>query len=79
MKINVLGAGKELIELTLTEAYDRADIYSTDSDFEKDCKLAAWLGDRKHRCIKFNAVTYSAELEIAVAEGIEVLIIKESK
>lgn len=78
MKINVLGSGKELVELSLTEAYDRADVFDSDSEFEKDCKLAAWLGKRKHRCITFNAVSYSAELEIAVADGVEVLIIKEN-
>jgi hypothetical protein len=78
MKINVLGHDKTLLELSLDEAYNRADIFDSDSEFEKDCKLFAWLGKRKHRCITFNAVTYSAELEIAVADGVEVLIIKEN-
>jgi len=77
MKINYIGPDRDLIELSVDEAYDRAGVYDSDSDFEKDCKLFAWIGRRKHRCIEFNAVSYSAELEQAVADGIEILIIKE--
>ena len=77
MKINYIGPDRDLIELSVDEAYDRADVYDSDSDFEKDCKLFAWIGKRKHRCIEFNAVSYSAELEQAAADGIEILIIKE--
>ena len=77
MKINSLGAGREMIEIDLTEAFNLAGVYESDSDFERDCKLSTWIGKRKHRCIKFDVVTYSAELERAAADGIEVLIIKE--
>ena len=77
MKINSLGAGREMIELDLVEAQNLAGVYDSDSDFERDCKLGAWIGKRKHRCLVFDVVTYSAELERAAADGIEVLIIKE--
>jgi hypothetical protein len=77
MKINSLGSGKEMIELGLREALYHAGVYDSDSDFERDCKLIGWIGNRKHRCIQFDEVIYSAELERAVADGIEVLIIKE--
>ena len=79
MKINSLGLGREMLELSLKEAYNMAGVYNDDSDFVRDSKLFAWLSRRKHRCIEFNAMTYSAELEQAVADGIEVLIIKENK
>jgi hypothetical protein len=79
MKINALGNGKELLEYTLTEAFNHAGVYNADSDFERDSKLFSWLGRRKHRCIVFDPATYSAELERAAADGIEVLIIKENK
>lgn len=79
MKINVLGNGKEMIELTITEAYNHAGIYNDDNDFVRDAKLFSWLNRRKHRCLTFDARTYSVELERAAADGIEVLIIKENK
>jgi hypothetical protein len=77
MKINVLGQGRELIELTVSEAHNHAGVYRDDSDLVRDLKLYSWLGQRPHRCIIFDASTYSAELERAVADGIEVLITKE--
>ena len=77
MKINALGHGKEIIEVSVEEAYNHAGVYKSDNDFERDCKLMSWIGKRKHRCIEFDVVTYSAELERAAADGIEVLIIKE--
>ena len=77
MKINSLGAGREMIELNLVEACNLAGVYHSDSDFERDLKLNSWIGKRKHRCIEFDVVTYSAELERAAADGIEVLITKD--
>jgi hypothetical protein len=77
MKINSLGLGREMVELTVKEAYNMAGIYDDDNDFVQDSKLFTWLDRRKHRCIEFDAMTYSAELEQAAADGIEVLIIKE--
>ena len=78
MKVNYIGPGRELTEYSLKEAYNMSGVYDSDSAFEKDCKLMHWIGKRKHRCIQFNAVSYSAELEQAAADGIEVLIIKEN-
>ena len=77
MKINALGAGRDMIEVKLQEAQNLAGIYHSDSEFERDLKLNHWIGKRSHRCIVFDVVTYSAELERAAADGIEVLIIKE--
>ena len=79
MKVNYIGPDRELLELTVCEVWNLAGVYDSDSDFEKDCKLFAWIGKRKHRCIEFNAVSYSAQLEKAAADGIEILIIKETK
>ncbi len=77
MKIHVLGQGREMIEVTEAEAFNHAGTYQGDGDFERDCKLMSWIGKRKHRCIEFDVVSYSAQLERAVADGIEVLIIKD--
>jgi hypothetical protein len=77
MKINALGAGREMTEVDLQEAFNLAGVYHSDSEFERDLKLNYWIGKRSHRCIVFDVVTYSAELERAAADGIEVLIIKE--
>ena len=77
MKVNYIGPGRDLLELSVEEAWNQAGAYDSDSDLEKDCKLSAWIGRRKHRCIEFDVASYSAELERAAADGIEVLIIKE--
>ena len=77
MKINSLGAGREMVEVRLQEALNLAGVYHSDSEFERDLKLNHWIGKRSHRCIVFDVVTYSAELERAAADGIEVLITKE--
>jgi hypothetical protein len=77
MMIHALGQGREMIEVTESEAYNHAGAYRSDGDFERDCKLMSWIGKRKHRCIEFDAATYSANLEQAVADGIEVLITKD--
>lgn len=66
-----------MTEVELTEALNLAGVYTSDSDFERDLKLNNWVGKRSSRCIKFDVRTYSAELERAAADGIEVLIIKE--
>lgn len=78
MKVNSLGNGKHMLELTVIEAYNMAGVYNDDDDFVKDCRLSSWLKGRHHRCIQFDVMTYSAELERAAADGIEVLIIKEN-
>jgi hypothetical protein len=77
MKIHLLSEGREMIEVTEREALNQAGAYSSDLDLERDCKLMGWIGKRPHRCIEFDVTTYSAELEQARADGIEVLITKE--
>lgn len=66
-----------MIEVTEAEALNHAGVYRSDGDFERDCKLMGWIGKRKHRCIEFDVVSYSADLEQARADGIEVLITKD--
>lgn len=68
-----------MLVLTVNEAYNLSGVYDTDSDFEKDCKLSAWIGRRKYRCIEYNVVTHPEESDQARVDGIEVLIIKETK
>jgi len=77
MKIHVLDQEREMIEVTEAEAFNHAGAYRSDGDFERDLKLNSWIGKRKHRCIEFDPVTYSADLEGARTDGIEVLITKE--
>lgn len=77
MKVNCLGNGREMIEISEREVLNHAGVYQSDGDFERDCKLMSWIGNRKHRCIEFDVSSYSAQLERAAADGIEVLIIKE--
>jgi hypothetical protein len=77
MKVNSLGAGREMVEIDLQEALNLAGVYHSDTEFERDLKLNYWIGKRRHRCIEFDVVSYSADLEHAAADGIEVLIIKE--
>lgn len=64
------------MEYTLTEAWYMSGVYQDDSDWIKDSKLFAWLNKRKHRCITYDAGSYSAEIDQAVADGIEVIILK---
>lgn len=79
MKINSLGLGRSMIELTVNEAYNMAGVYNDDDEFVRDAKLFSWINKRKYRCLVFDVKTYSAELERAAADGVEVLIIKENK
>jgi len=64
------------VEYTLTEAWHMSGVYQDDSDWAKDSKLFAWLDKRKHRCITYDAGSYSAEIDQAVADGVEVIILK---
>jgi hypothetical protein len=44
----------------------------------QDQLLEDWLGERRGRVIEFNAQSYSALLEQAVADGMSIVIIKET-
>lgn len=60
-----------MLEVTLSEAYHMAGIDRSDSDMERDLKLAAWLDRRRWRC-----VMTQEELEQARRENTEVIIKK---
>ena len=78
MKVTVLDGGKEMVEVTITEALNYAAVDASDSDMVRDCKLYDWIGRRQHRCITVNTMTYSAEIEQAQADGIDLIITKET-
>jgi hypothetical protein len=64
-----------MIEYTWTQMLGMANIYTTDSDIERDFKFDAWIDRRKYRII--TAREYAQERDWAIDDGIEVLIIKE--
>jgi len=37
-----------MITLSLKQAYDRAGVYDTDSDMERDLKFAAWIQNQTY-------------------------------
>jgi len=65
------------IEISLIHALNLAGVYDSDSDLERDLKLGSWIGKRSHRCVLRSSAAYSADLERARTDGIEVIIIKE--
>jgi hypothetical protein len=64
-----------MIEYTWTQMLGMANIYTTDSDIERDFKFDSWIDRRKYRII--TARDYAQERDWAINDGIEVLIIKE--
>lgn len=78
MKVTVLDGEKEMVEVTIAEAQNYAAVDPSDSDMVRDCKLYDWIGRRRHRCITVNPMTYSAEIEQAQADGIDLIITKET-
>lgn len=64
-----------MTEYTWTQILGMANIYTTDSDIERDLKFDTWIDRRKYRIV--TADRYGQEREWAIDDGIEVLIIKE--
>jgi len=62
----------------MTEALAAAGVTKDDHPMVQDQLLEDWLGDRRGRIIEFNAQSYSADLERAVADGMSIVIIKET-
>lgn len=58
----------------LTEARNLAGIYNSDSDMESDLKFSAWISNRSYRIVDQQDLSAQPK---ALADGIEVLIIKE--
>lgn len=78
MKVTVLDNGKEMVEVTMTEALNYAAVDASDSDWVRDCKLYDWIGRRQHRCITGNAMDYRADIDRAQSDGIDLIITKET-
>jgi hypothetical protein len=49
----------------------------SDSVFHQDLCLEDWLSGQKYQIIEFDAASYSAKMEQAVAQGMNIVIIKE--
>lgn len=77
MKLNYISPDRELVEYTLQEVFNLAGVDTSDSDLIRDEKVLDWLDGRKCRCLVYDINNYSAELERAVKDGIDILIIKE--
>lgn len=60
-----------MVQLTLSQAFDLADIYNSDSDMERDLKFGHWIANRKYMIV-------SSEYQ-DVPNDVEILIIKDEK
>ena len=78
MIVNYVGPGRELHQYTMQEALAAAGVTEHEHPMVQDQLLEDWLGGRRGRIIEFNAQSYSADLERAVADGISIVIIKET-
>lgn len=67
-----------MIEYTLREVENLAGVDCSDSELEQDLKITGWLGEKSYRVVEYNRETYSVQLEKAVADHVEILIIKEN-
>lgn len=67
-----------MIEYTLREIKNLAGVDCSDSELAEDLKITQWLGEKSYRVVEFNRETYSVDLHRAVADHIEILIIKEN-
>ena len=60
-----------MLEVTVTEAYNMAGVYDSDSELERDLKFSAWVGRENWRC-----VDSPEELLKAREDGVEIIIKK---
>lgn len=67
-----------MIEYTLREIHNLAGVDCSDSELAQDLKITQWLGEQSYRVVEYNPDTYSAQLEKAAADHVEILIIKEN-
>jgi hypothetical protein len=77
MILHYINPNRDLKEYQFNEALSAAGTSERDSVFAQDQALEDWLMDKKYRVIEFDVVSYSSQIELAVADGIEVVIIKE--
>ena len=74
MKITDLAQGDKMVEMSWHEALLAAGTNEDDSGMERDMRFNSWIGNRKYRII--DAEDYTTQQPKAMADGIEVLIIK---
>lgn len=65
-----------MLELSSRQICALAGTGDTDSEFERDLKIAAWLGNRTFRVIS-NSPLRDREVQDAIRDGIDVLITEE--
>jgi predicted CoA-binding protein len=78
MKINFVSPEYSMIEYTLSEIKNLAGVDCSDSELAEDIKITQWLGEQSYRVVDYNPHTYSSQLEKAVKDHVEILIIKEN-
>jgi hypothetical protein len=77
MILHYINPNRDLREYRFNEALQAAGTSEHDSVFAQDQALEDWLANKKYRVIEFDVTSYSSQIELAVADGIEVVIIKE--
>ena len=74
---NFVAPGRTLTQYTWHEALVAAGSSESDPVFRQDQCLEDWLSGQQYQIIEFDAESYSAKLEQAVAQGMNIVIIKE--
>lgn len=74
---NFVGPEQTLAQYTWHQALLAAGSSESDSVFQQDQCLEDWLRGQRYQIIEFDAETHSANLAQAVAQGMNIVIIKE--
>lgn len=74
---NFIAPGRILTQYTWHEALVAAGSSESDPIFLQDQCMEDWLLEQKYQIIEFDAQDYSAKMEQAVAQGMNIVIIKE--
>jgi hypothetical protein len=76
---NFIAPGRVLTQYTWHEALLAAGSSESDSVFHQDLCLEDWLSGQQYQIIEFDVASYSAKIEQAVAQGMNIVIIKEKQ
>ena len=74
---NFVAPGRTLTQYTWHEALVAAGGSEHDPVFRQDQCMEDWLLGQRYQIIEFDAQDYSAKIEQAVAQGMNIVIIKE--
>jgi hypothetical protein len=74
---NFIAPDRVLTQYTWHEALVAAGSSDHDPVFRQDQCLEDWLSGQKYQIIEFDVKSYSAKVEQAVAQGMNIVIIKE--